>query len=135
MENNDLILQEELNYTKAIRKQVVGAITNYGLDKVVTDPEMTENLLKTLKDMDTATLTQMRINSDKDNADKGATAKLEVAKILSELNPNDIKIEQAKNSNKRSLDDLDGARDYVNEETAVGVADYNIDTFMERSNG
>nr|DAK33189.1 MAG TPA: hypothetical protein [Caudoviricetes sp.]DAX89903.1 MAG TPA: hypothetical protein [Caudoviricetes sp.] len=135
MENNDLILQEELNYTKAIRKQVVGAITNYGLDKVVTDPEMTENLLKTLKDMDTATLTQMRINSDKDNADKVVTAKLEVAKILSELNPNDIKIEQAKNSNKRSLDDLDGARDYVNEETAVGVADYNIDTFMERSNG
>ena len=134
MENNDLILQEELNYTKAIRKQVVGAITNYGLDKVVTDPEMTENLLKTLKDMDTATLTQMRINSDKDNADKVVTAKLEVAKILSELNPNDIKIEQAKNSNKRSLDDLDGARDYVNEETAVGVADYNIDTFMERSN-
>lgn len=135
MENNDFILQEELNYTKAIRKQVVGAITNYGLDKVVTDPEMTENLLKTLKDMDTATLTQMRINSDKDNADKVVTAKLEVAKILSELNPNDIKIEQAKNSNKRSLDDLDGARDYVNEETAVGVADYNIDTFMERSNG
>ena len=135
MENNDLILQEELNYTKAIRKQVVGAITNYGLNKVVTDPEMTENLLKTLKDMDTATLTQMRINSDKDNADKVVTAKLEVAKILSELNPNDIKIEQAKNSNKRSLDDLDGARDYVNEETAVGVADYNIDTFMERSNG
>nr|DAO55677.1 MAG TPA: hypothetical protein [Caudoviricetes sp.] len=135
MENNDLILQEELNYTKTIRKQVVGAITNYGLDKVVTDPEMTENLLKTLKDMDTATLTQMRINSDKDNADKVVTAKLEVAKILSELNPNDIKIEQAKNSNKRSLDDLDGARDYVNEETAVGVADYNIDTFMERSNG
>ena len=135
MENNDLILQEELNYTKAIRKQVVGAIANYGLDKVVTDPEMTENLLKTLKDMDTATLTQMRINSDKDNADKVVTAKLEVAKILSELNPNDIKIEQAKNSNKRSLDDLDGARDYVNEETAVGVADYNIDTFMERSNG
>lgn len=134
MENNDLILQEELNYTKTIRKQVVGAITNYGLDKVVTDPEMTENLLKTLKDMDTATLTQMRINSDKDNADKVVTAKLEVAKILSELNPNDIKIEQAKNSNKRSLDDLDGARDYVNEETAVGVADYNIDTFMERSN-
>lgn len=135
MENSDLILQEELNYTKTIRKQVVGAITNYGLDKVVTDPEMTENLLKTLKDMDTATLTQMRINSDKDNADKVVTAKLEVAKILSELNPNDIKIEQAKNSNKRSLDDLDGARDYVNEETAVGVADYNIDTFMERSNG
>lgn len=135
MENNDLILQEELNYTKTIRKQVVGAITNYGLDKVVTDPEMTENLLKTLKDMDTATLTQMRINSDKDNADKVVTAKLEVAKILSELNPNDIKIEQAKNSNKRSLDDLDGVRDYVNEETAVGVADYNIDTFMERSNG
>lgn len=135
MENNDLILQEELNYTKTIRKQVVGAITNYGLDKVVTDHEMTENLLKTLKDMDTATLTQMRINSDKDNADKVVTAKLEVAKILSELNPNDIKIEQAKNSNKRSLDDLDGARDYVNEETAVGVADYNIDTFMERSNG
>ena len=118
---------EELQYASQVRKQVIGAITNIGLDRVVIDSEMTANLLKALKDIDSVALTQMRIKAESENNDKANSAKITAAEILATLNPNDAKNMYSVNHAKRSFDDSDGGRDYVQDEVFVGVSSQTVD--------
>lgn len=125
--------EKDLDFTQEIRKQMVAAITSSGdYQKLTNDYDKGEFLLKILGDMDRVSLGKLKIKSDNDNIDKLVQHKEMAASILAELNPNTLAITGAKNNNKRSFDDTDGSRDYVEGEMTVGVS---TTTFTEFTTG
>lgn len=126
--------EKDLEYTQDIRKQIVTAITLSGdYNKLVNDEDKIDVLLRTLKDIDNVTLNKMKIKSDNDNADKLLQSKSLVAELLSKFDTNTAKYDSAKNNNKRSLDDSDGTRTYVDGELSVGVSDTNYEEFSKNN--
>ena len=88
--------------------------------------------MQTLRDMDHQALTNKRIKSDDANVDKLVANKALVAEILSTLSPRDAIYTNGSNNNRTSLDETDGKRDYVLDETMVGESNLNVDDFQQR---
>lgn len=124
----------DIDYTQGIRKQIVSAITKDGdFDKLSKNEDQLKLLLTTLKDIDSAALGRLRIQSDNDNVDKLVQGKAMVAEILSQFNPSQAIIENAKNPNKKSFDETDGTRDYVEGEMSVGISNRTFNEFVSEN--
>lgn len=126
-------IEEDLKYTQTIRKSIVTAITNQApYEELIRNEEFSKLLMQTLRDMDHQTLTNKRIKSDDANVDKLVANKALVAEILSTLSPRDAIYSNGSNLNRTSLDETDGQRDYVLDETMVGESNLNVDDFQQR---
>lgn len=76
---------EDLNYTKTIRKSIVGSLMKD--NKVPEDTETVKVLLTTLTDLDKAAISKMKIKSDDEgNKNNNSSASL-IANILSKIEP------------------------------------------------
>ncbi len=126
-------IEEDLKYTQTIRKSIVTAITNQApYEELIRNEEFSKLLMQTLRDMDHQSLTNKRIKSDDANVDKLVANKALVAEILSTLSPRDAIYTNGSNNNRTSLDETDGKRDYVLDETMVGESNLNVDDFQQR---
>lgn len=126
-------IEEDLKYTQTIRKSIVTAITNQApYEELIRNEEFSKLLMQTLRDMDHQALTNKRIKSDDANVDKLVANKALVAEILSTLSPRDAIYSNGSNNNRTSLDETDGKRDYVLDETMVGESNLNVDDFQQR---
>ena len=124
---------QDIDYTQSIRKQIVSAITSDGdYTKLANDDDRVKILLTTLKDMDQAALGRLRIKSDNDNVDKLIQSKAMVTDILAQFNPNQVSIDGSVNRNKRSFDEEDGNRDYVEGEMSVGISQRTFNEFVSQ---
>ena len=126
-------IEEDLKYTQTIRKSIVSAISSQGTyEELIRNEDLSKLLMQTLRDMDHQVLTNKRIKSDDANVDKLVANKALVAEILSTLSPRDAIYSNGSNNNRTSLDETDGQRDYVLDETMVGESNLNVDDFQQR---
>ena len=128
------VLDDDLRYTQVIRKQLVTAITsNATMEEIVADEDSSSFLLAVLKDMDTQSLSLKKMKKDDEHLDKIINQKAIVSDILSTLAPQDARYRDSSNSNKRSLDESDGTREYVKDELMVGDLNLDIDNFNNQN--
>lgn len=119
---------EDLNYTKDIRKRVVGSLMKD--NKVPDDTEQIKLLLTTLTDLDRASVSKMKIKSDDDSNKNNNSSAAIIAGILAKIEPAKIIIA---NSNLNRIPPTIGndieKPILLPGETDIGISNTNYESF------
>lgn len=127
--------KEKLNYTHQIRRKMVQALGGEDdKDKINTDPKNMSVLAGLLKDMDSATINDRKVNVDEKNANSSKMVAEAAAQMLDqaqnqnpfERDPNLVPAPQTENP------DLIGEYEYVEGEGEIGVITETAEEFAKR---
>lgn len=77
----------DLEYTKAVRKRIVGKLTE---KDIPSDPDELRILLTTLTDLDRSSLGKMKVKSDDKNTSDSINSQAAIAKLLMQMEPSKI---------------------------------------------